>query len=164
MEQSRLKRRRGWPSVLRAALPSSPPGQRALSPHPLNVNVCVCFHSFCSETLFCFFFPQNLVEISSLHRGLSHRKPWSPFGLTKPLSVPCPRLWLVSTSGALLSLLTPISSGPAPPLGQVSGLTWAVGSHPGFRVLPACLIVLCSPSLPCPPPQNRAQSWAVIRP
>ena len=81
------------------ALPSSPPGQRAPSPHPLNVNVCLCFHSFCSETLFCFFFPQSLVEISSLHRGLSHRKPWSPFGLTKPPSVPCPRLWLVSTSG-----------------------------------------------------------------
>ena len=74
--------------------------QRAPSPHPLNVNVCVCFHSFCSETLFCFFFPQSLVEISSLHQGFSHRKPWSPFGLTKPPSVPCPRLWLVSTSGA----------------------------------------------------------------
>ena len=48
------------------ALPSSPPRQLAPSPHPLSPHVGVCFHSFCSETLSFFFFPQSLVEISSL--------------------------------------------------------------------------------------------------
>lgn len=93
------------------ALPSSPPRQLAPSPHPLNPYVGVCFHSFCSETLFFFFSLRVLLKFPVCTEDSVIENPGVPL-VSPNLHHLHHLLHLspVSTSGDLLSLLSPISS------------------------------------------------------